>query len=75
MSDAQHSKAQQLVGAFRCECGTSTEWGDFYPCDSEGRRLECSDLVYCAQCDRITVRETGQVFGYRSLVLSACACW
>ena len=75
MSDAQHSEAQQFVGVLRCECGTSPERGDFYPCDSEGRRLDCSDLDYCVQCDRITVRETGQVFGYRSLLLAVGACW
>jgi hypothetical protein len=75
MSDARKLKGRQVVGAARCECGNSAEHGGIYPCDSEGNRLPSSDLVCCERCDKIVVRETGQLAGYRSLALAAGAGW
>jgi hypothetical protein len=72
MSGARELDAPRLVCSSRCECGNSVERGGIYPCDSEGRQLASSDLVYCDRCDKITVRKTGRLFGYRSLLASAC---
>ena len=75
MSKLPNCEVQPQVIPSRCECGNSTQSGGVYPCDSEGRKLESSDLVYCDRCDKITVRQTGQLFGYRSLIVSACGRW
>ena len=75
MSNDLKSEIQQTVLQIRCECGNSEQAGGVYPCDSEGRKLPSSDLVYCDRCDKITVRQTGQLFGYRSIVVSACGRW
>jgi len=65
-------EGRQSVGVLRCECGNSTEQGGIYPCDDHGSKIESSDLLYCDRCDRITVRETGQVVRYRSFLVAAC---
>jgi hypothetical protein len=71
MSGARELDAPRLVCSSRCECGNSAEGGGIYPCDSEGHKMASSDLLYCDRCDKITVRETGHLFAYRSQVVSA----
>ena len=75
MSDVQKLEPQRSSVTSRCECGNSAEGGGIYPCDSEGHKMASSDLLYCDRCDKITVRETGHLFAYRSQVVSACGGW
>jgi hypothetical protein len=77
MSDARKLEDRQSIYPLRCECGNSADapGGGVFPCDSEGRRMAFSDLVYCDRCDKIFVRETGQHLRYRSLITWATASW
>ena len=75
MLDDRELEPRQSSRPLRCECGNTAERGGIYPCDAQGHKLESSDLVYCNRCDKITVRATGKLFGYRSFVVSACAGW
>jgi hypothetical protein len=64
-SVARELETNRSVFPSHCECGNSAKRGGIYLCDSEGYRLESSDLVCCDRCGKITLRETGHLFGLR----------